>query len=165
MAAIARAHHWDTETPGYFLSADDAEALIMRPKATTDEATPSATSLMAQNLVRLWHLTGNDVYRRDIDDVLTAQAASVANNLFATTGLLNALDLRLGAIDVVVVKPAEASADELLTAVRYRWTPNTILSVHDDTVRLPTGHPAAGKTAWRAGRRLTSAAARLAPCR
>jgi uncharacterized protein len=146
-AAVIRAHHRDTEVPGYFLSADDAAALIIRPKATTDEATPSATSLMALNLIRLWHLTGNDIYRRDVDDILAAQAPAVASNLFATAGLLNALDLRLGAIDVVVVKPAGASADDLLAAARYRWTPNTILSAHQGTVSLPAGHPASGKTA------------------
>jgi uncharacterized protein len=147
LTTIVRAHHWDTETPGYFLSADDAEALIIRPRATTDEATPSATSLMAQNLVRLWHLTGNQIYRRDVDDVLAAQAPAVANNLFATAGLLNALDLRLGAVDVVIVKPAGAPADELLAAVRYSWTPNTILSVHEGAAHLPAGQPASGKTA------------------
>jgi uncharacterized protein YyaL (SSP411 family) len=147
LAAVARAHHWDDAAPGYFLSADDAEALIVRPKASTDEATPAATSLMTQNLVRLWRLTGNDDYVQDVDAILAATAATVANNLFASTALLGALDLRLGAVDVVIVRPAGASADTLLAAVRYRSTPNTILSVHDDSVRLPTGHPAAGKTA------------------
>jgi uncharacterized protein YyaL (SSP411 family) len=147
LATIARAHHWDEASPGYFLSADDAEALIVRPKATTDEATPAATSLMAQNLVRLWRLTGNDDFRSDVDAMLAASASTVATNLFASTALLGALDLRLGAVDVAIVRPSGVSADDLLAAVRYCWTPNTILSVHDDNVRLPAGHPAAGKTA------------------
>ena len=42
-------HHSDPSSPGYFLSADDAEALILRPRSTTDEATPSANSVMAAN--------------------------------------------------------------------------------------------------------------------
>jgi len=146
LAAILRAHHWDDAAPGYFLSADDADALIVRPKATTDEATPSATSLMTQNLVRLWHLTGNDDYRRDVDAILAASAASIGSNLFASTGLLNGLDLGMNAIDVVVVTPAGASASALLDAVRWRWSPSLVLSVHDDAVRLPQSHPAAGKT-------------------
>jgi uncharacterized protein YyaL (SSP411 family) len=147
LAAVVRAHHWDDAAPGYFLSADDAEALIVRPRAATDEATPAATSLMTQNLVRLWRLTGNDDFRSDVDAILAASASTVATNLFASTALLGALDLRLGAIDVAIVRPAGVSADALLTAVRYRWSPNTILSVHDDSVRQPVGHPAAGKTA------------------
>ncbi|CAN5360239.1 thioredoxin domain-containing protein [soil metagenome] len=146
LAKALRAHHWDADSPGYFLSADDAEALIVRPRATTDEATPSATSLMAQNLVRLWHLTGSDAYRRDIDDILSANGLTVANNLFASTGLLNALDLRLGATDVVVVTAAGEAPDAMLGAIRARWTANTILSVHADEARMSPGHPAAGKT-------------------
>jgi uncharacterized protein YyaL (SSP411 family) len=147
LAATARAHHWDAETPGYYLSADDAEALIVRPKALTDEATPAATSLMTENLIRLWRLTGNDDYRRDADDVLAANAATIATNLFAATGLLNALDLRLNALDVVVVAPAGTPADELVRVVRANWTPNVVLSVHRGEVALPASHPAAGKVA------------------
>jgi uncharacterized protein YyaL (SSP411 family) len=146
-AAAMRAHHWDDTAPGYFLSADDAPALIVRPKATTDEATPSATGLMAQNLVRLWHLTGDDAYRADVDGILAGSGAAIVGNLFATTGLLNALDLRVGAIDVAIVRPAGADVSGLLDAVRWRWSPNVVLSVHDDAVALPPSHPAAGKVA------------------
>jgi uncharacterized protein YyaL (SSP411 family) len=146
-AASARTHHWDDAAPGYFLSADDAEALIVRPRATTDEATPSATSLMTQNLVRLWRLTGNDAYRSDADAILTASGAAIAGNLFATVGLLNAFDLRLGAIDVAIVRPPDVDVAPLLDAVRWRWSPNVVLSIHDDAVALPASHPAAGKVA------------------
>ena len=147
LAATLRRHHWDAAEPGYFLSADDAEALIIRPKSTTDEATPSANSLMAANLVRLWRLTGRDDYRRDVDDLLAASAGHVAANLFAATGLLNALDLRTGAVDAVVVLPKGADPSPMLAALRRSWTPNIIFSRHEATVDLPASHPAAGKTA------------------
>jgi uncharacterized protein YyaL (SSP411 family) len=147
LAATARAHHWDASAATYFLSADDAEALIIRPKSTTDEATPSATSLMAQNLVRLWRLTGDDRYRADVDAIMEASGAAVANNLFASAGLLNALDLRLGATDVVIVTPDAVSPDVLLAAVRFRWTPNVVLSTHTGAANLPPDHPASEKVA------------------
>ncbi|HVY19124.1 MAG TPA: thioredoxin domain-containing protein, partial [Bauldia sp.] len=147
LAGAVRRHHWDMSAPGYFLSADDAPALIVRPRAVADEATPSATSLMAQNLIRLWRLTGNDAYRADVDAILTASGAAIAGNLFATAGLLNALDLRLGAVDVAIVRPSGADATALLDAVRWRWSPSVVLSVHDDAVALPATHPAAGKVA------------------
>jgi uncharacterized protein YyaL (SSP411 family) len=102
---------------------------------------------MAQNLVRLWHLTGDDAYRADVDGILAGSGAAIAGNLFATTGLLNALDLRVGAIDVAIVRPAGADVSGLLDAVRWRWSPNVVLSVHDDAVALPPSHPAAGKVA------------------
>jgi uncharacterized protein YyaL (SSP411 family) len=142
-----RRHHWDAETPGYFLSADDAEALIVRPRSATDEATPSANGMMAANLVRLWRLTGKDDYRRDADDLIAASSALVANNLFATTALLSGLDLRLGATDVIIVASTATAAADLIDAVRRHATPNIILAAHADLSALPEAHPAAGKPA------------------
>jgi uncharacterized protein YyaL (SSP411 family) len=147
LAALARAHHWDNSAPGYFLSADDAEALIIRPRATSDEATPSATGVMAQNLIRLWRLTGNDDYRRDADDILAANAPAIAGNLFASTSLANALDLRLAVTDVVIVAPAGEDPTPLLGVARAHWSPNLVLAVHRDATSMPPGHPANGKTA------------------
>ena len=146
-AATLRRHHWDAERPGYFLSADDADALIVRPRSEADEATPSAASLMAANLVRLWRLTGKDAYRDDADAILDAASPAIAGNLFASAGLLSALDLRLGAIDLVIVTPDGSPAHDFLRAARAAATPNTILSMHADATGLPASHPAAGKTA------------------
>jgi uncharacterized protein YyaL (SSP411 family) len=162
LAATLRRHHWDAENPGYFLSADDAEALIIRPRADQDEATPSANALMAANLVRLWHLTGEDAYRDDADDLISASAPSVAANLFGGAGLLNGLDLRLNAIDVVLVRPRGTDAASLLATVRAGLTPNIILSVHEEAVPLPPGQPAAGKTAI--GGRVTAYVCRGETC-
>ena len=61
--------------------------------------------------------------------------------------MLNGLDLRLNAVDVVLVRPQGADPAPLLAAVRAGLTPNIILSVHDDAVALSPEHPAAGKTA------------------
>ena len=147
LAATLRRHHWDTDRPGYFLSADDAEALIIRPRSDTDDATPSAASLMTTNLVRLWRLTGNDAYRADADAILEAAAPAIAANLFATAGLLSALDFRLDAIDVVIVQPDTAPVDDLLAAARMSATPNTIITLHAGAAVLAKTHPASGKTA------------------
>ena len=147
LAAALRRHHWDAPRPGYFLSADDAEALIIRPRSDTDDATPAAASLMAANLIRLWRLTGNDSYRTDADSILETAAPAIATNLFAATGLLSALDFRLGATDVVIIQRDTSPANDLLAMARKSATPNTILSLHNDTARLPASHPASAKTA------------------
>ena len=145
LAATLRRHHFDPALPGYFLSADDAEALIVRPRSATDEATPSANSLMAETLVRLFHLTGDDRYRADADAILEASAPAIAQNLFAGAGLLSALDLRLGAVEVVIVADAAGDAAALVAEARGRATPNTILSLHAGSVALPPTHPAHGR--------------------
>ncbi|MCB1498007.1 MAG: thioredoxin domain-containing protein [Bauldia sp.] len=145
LAALMRSHHWDPASGGYFLPADDAEALIIRPRSQTDEATPAADSVMAANLIRLWHLTGNESYRDDADAILAAAAPAIAANLFATAGILAALDFRLTATDVVIVHPAAAAPDLLVAAARAHSTPSTILAVFADAADLPPAHPASGK--------------------
>ncbi|MCP4379984.1 MAG: thioredoxin domain-containing protein, partial [Hyphomicrobiales bacterium] len=145
LAHLVRAHHWNVDQPGFFLSADDAEALIVRPLSATDEATPSANSVMAKNLVRLWHLTGNDAFQQDGDDLIEASGPAIAANLFASAGMLSALDFRMNAVDVVIIRPTADDTTDLMETVRSHWTPNTILSVHTGSARLPDGHPAAGK--------------------
>ncbi len=144
---MLRAHHWDAAHPGYFLSADDADALIVRPRSNVDEATPSANALMGVNLMRFWRLTGKDAYRRDLDDLLAASAGTIAANLFSTAGTLNALDARLNAVDVVIVKPIGSDPTLLIDVVRRHWRRNLILTVLDDTATLADTHPAAGKGA------------------
>ena len=148
LAATLRRHHWDAERPGYFLSADDAEALIIRPRADRTRRRPSANALMAANLVRLWHLTGDDGYRRDADDLIAASAAdrrrqSLRRHRPAQRARPPAQrDRRRPRPAARRATPAPSSPPSA-----PRITPNIILSVHDDAVALPPGHPAAGKTA------------------
>ena len=46
-------HYANPENGGYFLTAADAEGLVVRPSSTTDDATPNPNAIAAQNLVRL----------------------------------------------------------------------------------------------------------------
>jgi uncharacterized protein YyaL (SSP411 family) len=142
--ATLRRHYWDDQNPGYYLAADDAEALILRPRSEVDDAVPSANAVMGANLVRLWRLTGKDEYREDVDRMLAASGSAVAANLFARAGTLNALDTRLGAVDLIVIAPDQS--DPLVAAARRHATPNTIIAVLETTAALPTHHPASGKT-------------------
>ena len=54
------AHYADPDTGGYYLSADDASDLLLRPHSTADDATPNPNAVAAQNLVRLAVLAGDD---------------------------------------------------------------------------------------------------------
>src|SRR5207302_7971012 len=60
-------HYANRDTGGYFLTADDAEGLVIRPNATTDEATPNPNGVAAQNLVRLAVHSGQDAWRAQAD--------------------------------------------------------------------------------------------------
>src|SRR5262249_2354175 len=104
---------------GYFLTADDAAGLVVRPNATTDDATPNPNAVAAQNLIRLAVFTGQHAWRDKADRLFEGIAASAGENLFAHLALLNALDLRLRAAEIVVTGEG-ARANDLLAALRDR---------------------------------------------
>ena len=98
-------HYAREDTGGYYLTADDAEGLILRPDSTIDEATPNPNGVAAQNLVRLAILTGDDNWRPKAEVVFAGLLPSAVQSLFLHASLANALDLHLRAIAVVAVGP------------------------------------------------------------
>ena len=110
-------HYANAENGGYFLTADDAVGLVVRPNSTSDDATPNPNALAAQNLIRLALFTGQYAWRDKADRLFEGMAASAGENLYAHLALLNALDLRLRGAEIVVAGEDER-ANELLAAAR-----------------------------------------------
>lgn len=65
-----QAHFWDEQDGGFFLTADDAERLIARPKEVYDGAMPSGNAAAGLVLARLWKLTGDPVWQARADGQL-----------------------------------------------------------------------------------------------
>ncbi|MCC6776740.1 MAG: thioredoxin domain-containing protein [Hyphomicrobiales bacterium] len=135
-------HYLNATTGGYYLTADDAEGLVVRPSATTDDATPNHNAVIAQNLMRLATLTGQDAWRVQADRLFDGILATVADNLFGHLALLNALDFRLHGAEIVVVGP---DADELTAAARR--LPFLARIVLAPGATLPPEHPVRAKIA------------------
>jgi uncharacterized protein len=137
-------HYADLETGGYFLTADDAEGLVVRPNATTDDATPNANALAAQNLLRLALLSGDDAWRERADRLFDGLLPLATQNLFGHVALLNALDLRLRAAEIVVTgRDAEGFA---AAALKIPFIDRIVLRAASVDA-LPAGHPAQAKIA------------------
>jgi uncharacterized protein len=131
--------HYTHENGGYYLTADDADGLVVRPMTTSDDATPNAHGLAAQNLVRLSVLTGDEQWRARADRLFDGVLPVAAGNLFAHLGLLNALDLRLHAAELVVV--GEEAERFAAAALKVPYLNRIVLRAKraDD---LPPPHPA-----------------------
>jgi uncharacterized protein YyaL (SSP411 family) len=128
----------------YYLTAVDAEGLVIRPTATTDEATPNHNAVAAQNLIRLVVLAGDDQWREKADRLIAATAPLAAENIYMHMATLNAIDLRLRAAEIVVTGQG-AGAQALLAAAR-RLPPLDRVVVHAASAEaLPTSHPARAK--------------------
>ncbi|WP_029351761.1 DUF255 domain-containing protein [Bosea sp. 117] len=138
------AHHGN-ENGGYYLTADDAEGLILRPDATADDAVTNPNALAARNLVRLAALTGDDAWRVRADRLFDGLLPLAAPTLYSHAGLLNALDTRLRAAEIVIVG-ADSDATRKLADAAFKLPhlDATVLRVEDGET-LPAGHPARAK--------------------
>jgi len=98
-------HYIRKDTGGYYLTADDAEGLVLRPDSTIDDATPNPNGVAAQNLVRLAILTGDEIWRERADILFDGLLPIAAQSMYLHASLINALDLRLRAIEIVALGP------------------------------------------------------------
>ena len=144
--AIADAHYWDSDAGGYFFTADDAEALIVRTKTAYDNAVPSGNGLMLANLVWLQHLTGEAGYGQRADALSRAFAGETERNAFPLATLLNAAAFQETPLQIVLVgTPGDPEIRGLRRAALDRSIPDRILLTIEPGRDLPPGHPAAGK--------------------
>src|SRR6516165_4959187 len=137
-------HYVNATTGGYYLTADDAEGLVVRPNATADEATPNPNSVAAQNLVRLALVSGHDAWRQKADRLFEGLLPLAYDNFFMHLALFNALDLRLHAAEIVVAGSG-ARADALTGgALKLPYTDRIVLRARTAEA-LPPEHPARAK--------------------
>ena len=135
-------HYANKETGGYYLAADDAVDLVVRPSPTTDDAIPNAIAIVARNLVRLAIFTGHHDWRDQADRLFEGVLSRADENLFGHLALLNALDFRLRAAEIVVTG-SDRQATELLAAARkFPFLDTVVLPASD---ALPKAHPAQEK--------------------
>jgi len=129
---------------GYYLTASDAEGLVVRPASTTDDATPNPNAIAAQNLLRLAALTGDDQWRERADRLIDGVLSASADNLLAHAALLNAVDLRLNAAEIVVTGPDHGRFAEAALQLPYL---NRVMLRAPSADALPASHPAQAKIA------------------
>jgi uncharacterized protein YyaL (SSP411 family) len=147
--ALLEQHHNSPETGGYFLTAGDADELILRPNTTRDDAIPNPHAWMAQNLVRLAALTGLSSYRSRADRLFEGILPLAAANLFGHAALLAALDTRLRFTEIVVTG---SRAEEFAKAALGDSFLASALLLAPDESSLPENHPAREKLAATTGK-------------
>jgi uncharacterized protein YyaL (SSP411 family) len=124
------ARFWDDATGSFFDTAQDAEALIGRPRELTDNVTPSGTSGACEALLRLAAYTGEERFREHAVRVLVALAPSMADAPSAFGNLLCALDDHLGPFHEVALIGAPDSPEftSLQHALASRYLPRMVLA-------------------------------------
>jgi uncharacterized protein YyaL (SSP411 family) len=146
-AAVA---HFADPVGGYYTTADDVDDVpLVRSRNAGDNATPAGNGLIAEVFARLYHLTGDTVWRGRAEGVLTAFSGN-ADQLAGMPTLLAAADLLEEAASVVVVGNNERAGALLATALSAPDPAIVVLRVADAS-SLPAEHPAHGKAAGETG--------------
>jgi len=131
----------------FFLTARDAADVPgARPRHPHDGATPSGVGLMAEVLVRLFHLTGDEPWRAAAENLIRAFTGT-PELLPQSPLLLAAADfLERGIVIVVAGQPDDGEAAALAGAALSSPDPATCVLRTLDGDDWPHGSPGRGKT-------------------
>ncbi len=145
LLAEAALVHFADGTGGFYTTSDDASDVpLARPRTANDDATPAGNGLIAEVFARLWHLTGESIWRDRAKGVLRAFGGN-PDRLAGTATLLAAADLLEEGATVVVAGKGE-QANRLAQAALSSPDPAIVVLRTPDPEALPADHPAYGKS-------------------
>ena len=125
---------WDADKGGFFSTANESEALPVRPKELYDGAMPSANSVSLLNLLWLSRLTGDPGWDDKARTQLRTFAGSVKAQPTAFTYFLLGVDFALqpGQEVVITGDPDKADARQMLEALNLNFAPHKVALVKSD---------------------------------
>lgn len=144
--AIADRFYADPERGGYYLTASDAPALIVRSKTALDNPTPSGNGMLLGVAAKLYALTGDETYREKADGILRAFSGQIDRQFWALSTLLaNSGFLQRPQQIVLIADPSDPKTRTLRDIAVKTYRPTRILCPIAPGASLEPGHPAAGK--------------------
>ena len=118
-------HFWDAENDSFFMTSDNHEKLIIRPKSNYDLSLPSGNSVSAVVMLRLFHLSQNHKFLEISTKIMENQAQIAAENPFGFGYLLNAITIFLEKpLEITVINPENS---ELCKTLQSEYIPNSFL--------------------------------------
>ena len=111
-------HFWDSENNNFFMTADNHEKLIIRPKSNYDLSMPSGNSVAANSLLRLYHLTQEKKFLDISLKVMESQASLAAENPFGFGHLLNTIYMYLQKpTEITIINSKNSEISNYLTGL------------------------------------------------
>lgn len=135
LLSFMQAHFWDSNSGGFFLSADFSESLLTRQKPTSDGSVPSPNSVAAFVFIRLAKLLGDVELEKVAEKTLKASARQIERAPSSHTMMLVALNYLLGPSREVVVVGPHVSSDllEMIDAIEQEFFPAVSVIVKSDS--------------------------------
>ena len=129
-------HFWDSDNNNFFMTSDNHEKLIIRPKSNYDLSLPSGNSVSAFVMIRLYHLSQEQHFLEIATKIMTSQAQMAAENPFGFGYLLNT-------ISIYIQKPVEITIintenSEICKSLLTKYLPNSIMITIQNSTQLET---------------------------
>jgi uncharacterized protein len=124
---------WDAKGGGYFSTRADASHLLIRIKDDYDGAEPSANSVAAMNVLRLWQVTDRRALVDKADGIFRALGRRLTRSPGSLPQLAATINFRLSKPRQIVVvgDPAAGDTRLMLRLVNERFIPNKIVLLAD----------------------------------
>jgi uncharacterized protein YyaL (SSP411 family) len=125
--------YWDEADGGFFFTASDHEALIVRSKTAHDGAIPSGNSVMLMNLQRLSILLDRQDLRRKAEQIIQVFGGGTARSPFQHERFLCGVEAwHDGFQEVAIVGAADDPATTaLVRALHSTYLPNKVVALLD----------------------------------
>jgi len=127
-------HFWDSETNSFFMTSDNHEQLIIRPKSNYDLSLPSGNSVACCVMLRLYHLTQEARFLKIATQIMESQAQNAAENPFGFGYLLNTIYVYLQKPTEITIVNLENS--EICDHIVTKFIPESILVTISDKSQL-----------------------------
>ncbi|MCB1230122.1 MAG: thioredoxin domain-containing protein [Verrucomicrobiae bacterium] len=122
-------HFWDDDAGGFFMTADDAEELLVRSKKLYGGAIPSGNAIALLNLARLYRMTGDARFEDKAESLVKAFSGEIDQQPFAYPMVLCGLDFLFGPTREIVISgdPIAADTQAMLKVLRDSFRPNKVV--------------------------------------
>ncbi len=134
LARYAVSLFWDPLREQFFDTGSDHDDLVVRPRDVTDNALPSGHSMMADVLLRISTITGDDDLRRIAAASLRGVQAIMSQFPTGAGHWLCALDTYLSPPREVVIltRPGRGDATEMLWALASQYRPGAVVATRSE---------------------------------
>lgn len=127
-------HFWDSENSSFFMTSDDHEKLIIRPKSNYDLSLPSGNSVSCLVMLRLFHLTQEEKFLKIATQIMESQAQIAAENPFGFGYLLNTIYTYLQKpTEITIINPENSEICKFLSG---KFLPESILVTINNKTQL-----------------------------
>jgi uncharacterized protein len=129
LADTMLARFWDDAIGGFYDTAADHEALVVRPRDTGDNATPSGNSVAADVLLRLAAIFDDQTYRQRAETVLNGMVQFMERYPTGFGRYLAAAEFALAAVKEIALvgEPATEDTDALIGTIFRPFLPNKVV--------------------------------------